>query len=409
MIFDTTKFSEKKYPNDKFGEQSLFFDFEISKHNHTKPNKTFQFHETLLKFLHENPGKQIYITQEKLSENFEEVEDNVYLINYNEFQRFCSKLNKREDRATAFFRQEVCIDNIKLSDQQRDKVFASASEQEIIEKIESFTPKQKEKIIETCKKAGEMKLDKYALKNLSADEFLEAFAILLKDPEKQQILIQSVPRVQIEALKKYKEVLINNLDKNESFIQNWVDANINDDGDKVELSDEEKKRIKQSRCLIFGLEFIDHKREGSISSKRFDVLTRLSEGKNEYVLIELKSPSAEVFDIPEKANINGGKSTEYSLSVALSRAIPQILGYRDSLENKSASDEDWQRIGIKKGKIAKCIIIIGKRKGDDSLWESHFSSLKKSFSSSLELWTYTDLIEKLDTTIKNLTDNLNGN
>ena len=130
------------------------------------------------------------------------------------------------------------------------------------------------------------------------------------------------------------------------------------------------------------------------------------DGQNEYTLIELKSPKAEVFDIKEKTNDKGGKSTEYVLSRALSRSIPQILNYRESLENKAPEDEDFQKIGIEKGKIKKCIILIGTRKKTDTLWENHFLNLQRSFSNSLEICTYTDLINKLDTTIKNLKENL---
>lgn len=117
--------------------------------------------------------------------------------------------------------------------------------------------------------------------------------------------------VEINHLKKYKQFLSNNLDKNETFIQNWLDE---DDG-----------KYRRQRCLIFGLEYIDHKREGAMESKRFDLLTRASKEKNEYVLIELKSPCDEVFKVKEISNNNQGKSYEYHLSNAISRSIPQIL------------------------------------------------------------------------------------
>ncbi len=197
--------------------------------------------------------------------------------------------------------------------------------------------------------------------------------------------------IRLQTLIEYKQFLEANLDKNEMFIQNWLD----EDGGKY----------RKQRCLIFGLEFIDHKREGELSRKRFDILTRTSTVKNEYVIIELKSPSDNVFEISQRQNANDGTSTEYHLSPQVARAIPQILHYKSLLEGKSAGDDDLQRIGIEPGKVSKCIILIGSR-NIDALWEDHFKSLKTNFSNSLEIWTYSDLIEKLDVTIQNLNENL---
>ena len=197
--------------------------------------------------------------------------------------------------------------------------------------------------------------------------------------------------IRIQTLVEYKDFLFNNLDKNEKFIQDWLD--------------EDKGKFRKQRCLIFGLEFIDHKREGELSRKRFDILTRTSTQKNEYVIFELKSPCDDVFKIEEKVTPNEGKTTEYHLSPQISRAIPQILHYKSLLEAKVAGDDDLQRLGIGPGKVAKCIILIGKRY-DDPIWEEHFKSIRDNFSNVLEIWTYSDLIEKLDVTIKNLEENL---
>lgn len=198
-------------------------------------------------------------------------------------------------------------------------------------------------------------------------------------------------QTRIQNLKDYRKFLIENLDKNEKFIQDWLD--------------EEDGKYRKQRCLIFGLEFIDHKREGELSRKRFDILTKTSELSNEYVLFELKSPCDDAFQVKEIENENGGKSTEYHLSSQIARSIPQILHYKSLFESKAEGDDDLQRIGIKAGKISKCIILIGQRK-DDPVWENHFRDVKNNFSNVLEIWTYTDLIHKLDITIKNLEENV---
>lgn len=198
--------------------------------------------------------------------------------------------------------------------------------------------------------------------------------------------------IRIQALKEYKTFLENNLGENETFIQNWLD--------------EDSGKLRKQRCLIFGLEFIDHKREGQLSSKRFDILTRSSVHQNEYVIIELKSPKDEIFKIKEVDNQNSGTSVEYHLSPELSRAIPQILRYKSKFESTPIDDDDFRRIGVEKGTIKKCIILLGVRHFNDPIWEDHFTSLKRNLSNTLEIWTYSDLIEKLDVTITNLEENL---
>lgn len=165
--------------------------------------------------------------------------------------------------------------------------------------------------------------------------------------------------------------------------------------------DEDDHGHREERAMIFGLEFINHKREGGASGKRYDLLTRIGSHSEERVLIELKGPKEDVFDIKKKKTINN-KTLEYNLSDSLSRAMPQILEYKRLLEEKSAGDPELEKIGEdKKLHIAKCIIIIGSHK-EDSRWKENLRSLRNSLNSSLEIWTYTDLINKLDSTIKNL-------
>jgi hypothetical protein len=194
-------------------------------------------------------------------------------------------------------------------------------------------------------------------------------------------------RSKLELLKEYKIFLQNALQENEKFVQNWLD--------------EDMGKYRKQRCLIFGLEYVDHKREGAVQNKRFDILTRASENENEYTLIELKSPNADVFEIEEKETGNEGKTVSYSISKHLARAIPQILQYRRRFESSLKDNEELQRIGVEAGTIGKCIIVIGKRK-DDPVWQSHFDQLRRGLAGGLEILTYTDLINKLTLTIKNL-------
>lgn len=196
----------------------------------------------------------------------------------------------------------------------------------------------------------------------------------------------------IALLKSYRDFLKANLHQNEKFIQAWLD--------------EDNGKYRKQRCLIFGLEYINHKREGELSRKRFDVLTTMNSLSREYVLMELKSPNGDIFKIVEKENKNDGKSTEYHLSDDLARSIPQILHYKRLYQSKADGDDDLQRIGTKSGKVSKCVIVIGIRKDDDPVWKEHFYSLVESLSGNLEIWTYTYVIDKLDATIANLEDDV---
>lgn len=393
-------FQKFTFTEDYKGGKTLCFDFDIrTVTGHIR--NTFKYYRTLIHFLTKNPDKEIYITQSQ-TEDFDE-KDNKLVINLQKYQEFCRGIGQNgENRAQAFFARRVQH----FSEDEKLEIINTATEEQIIERIKSFSVNQKESFLNNLKSIGDIKFPREDLKDVTDEDFLRSFSDLLDDPNKRAIIVAEYTNVQLRILEEYKIFLEANLDKNELFVQNWIDGKIDNEGNDLELDDDERKRLQKSRCLIFGLEFIDHKREGQASSKRFDVLTRLSEDKNEYVLFELKSPDAGVFKIVEKENQNGGTSTEYHLSEDVARAIPQILRYRDNLESKSEEDEDWQRIGVPKGKIAKCIILIGTRKTGDPLWESHFLSIKRNFCSSLEIMTYSDLIKKLETTISNLKNNL---
>lgn len=378
----------------------MHFDFNIRKDTHHTRN-TFITYKSLLYYLSQNSKKEIFITRDQVDDFF--VDGDKLVINLKEYQRFCDCIGKNgQNRAQAFFSRKLRD----YTEDEKKAIIQNASTDEIIKRINLFSVAQKKAFLAKLRSIEDLKSPEQDIRHVSDEEFITGFDSLLKSPRRKALLISKYPSVQLSALKDHKEFLENSLDKNEKFIQDWIDGKISNQGDiLVDISNEERERIQRSRCLIFGLEFIDHKREGQLSSKRFDILARLSEEEGQYVLIELKSPDADFFKIEVADNKNGGKSEEYRLSPDISRAIPQILRYRDNLESKPPEDEDWRRIGLPKQKISKCIILIGQAK-NDPVWEGHFLSIRKSFSSSLEIMTYTDLIRKLDVTIKNLEKNL---
>jgi hypothetical protein len=190
-------------------------------------------------------------------------------------------------------------------------------------------------------------------------------------------------------LKSYRQKLQGFIDSNasETDVQNWID--------------EDDHKFRQQRCLIFGLEYIDFKREGSVNSKNFDVLTRVGSKYIDHVVIELKSPSDNIFEVTTADTINEPTGT-YKIHKQLSRAIPQILEYKSALESKQPGDAELEKLGIfKKPYIGKCIIVIGKHT-DNPRWLLNRENLVRSLNSGLEIWTYTELLNKLDATIQNL-------
>ena len=196
-------------------------------------------------------------------------------------------------------------------------------------------------------------------------------------------------RSTISLLKSYRSKLkefINN-DSTETDVQNWLD----EDGHK----------FRQQRCMIFGLEYIDFSREGSVNSKNFDLLTRVGSKHIDHVLIELKSPGDDIFKITRHDTINNQTST-YQIHDHLARAIPQILEYKSALESKEPGDAELEKLGIQgKAHIGKCIIVIGKH-SEDTRWLQNRKNLVRSLGSTLEIWTYSELLDKLSSTIENL-------
>lgn len=329
-----------------------------------------------------------------------QVNSGQYFVNIDEYVNFCKRIgNETEGRAQAFFGQHLNPATL-LGEQGRKDIINSITTEELVKLFEAFDIESQRVIIDNISSLAHSAQATVINKN----EFQHIIRDSTMNPERRKFILSAVPQLQLETLKAHRQFLASNLDKKETFIQNWIDGKTDDVGKEIIQTPEEQASRRRSRCLIFGLEYINHKREGSISQKRFDVLTRISEGVNEYVLFELKSPSGQIFKISHESNSNGGQVDTYSLSDDISRALPQISSYKRLLQ--SGSDEEWQRIGLSRGHISKSIIMVGTRPENNKVWEAYFGSLKETLSSSVEIMTYTDLLHKLDVTIKNLKENL---
>jgi hypothetical protein len=200
---------------------------------------------------------------------------------------------------------------------------------------------------------------------------------LSKKPEIIKNIFSNLPRIRIDILEKLKNDLQNKLSLNEKEIQRWIDNE------------------PKIRCLIFGLEFIDYKREVQFGNSRFDLLTEQS--GTDHVIIEMKSPNVQIFEEKNKTLKNGLKK-EFIISRDLAEAIPQTIKY--FREYESGNDETWQKVGTTRKRLHKALIIIG-RKEVDPIWQQHFCDLNNRIS-GIEILTYDHLVEKMGNQINNL-------
>jgi Domain of unknown function (DUF4263) len=222
--------------------------------------------------------------------------------------------------------------------------------------------------------------DKKALarKVMSEISDTEARDIVSSDSKLIKGFFNSLPKIRVDILESLKTQLEGNLTQNEKNLQKWIDEN------------------RKVRCMIFGLEFIDYKREVSFGNSRFDILTEQS--GLDHVIIEMKSPNVKLFDVVTKTTANGTKD-EYIISKDLGEAIPQVIKYFDEYDREN--DETFKKNGVSKKKISKAIILIGRNEKDNPVWQEHFNRLRHRLS-GIEMLTYDHLVEKIGNQIENL-------
>lgn len=385
MSIDTNGFRKVSYHNGL----EIYFDKKYGFHahlSHTRKTKRFPYHKNLLALLGENPSLKVYFTLDEGVMPFKR-EENDYLINLDSYIQFCKTIeSKTEGRAKAFLGHQLKLADLFVSDEERREfIEANITEDNLASVVEKLDLKSKTNLIKSLQTTVRSETSDDP-GNINQSDFIDAFSKFLTDEKVQLAFLKNLPRVQLEVLKTNLTFLTSNLQQTETFIQNWID--------------EDNGKFRRQRCLIFGVEYIDPKREGRVNEKRFDVLAE--QNRQNHVLIELKSPSAEVFKISVQSNNNGGMTTEYEISPELARAIPQILGYKKWYED--ASPEEIQALGIEtKRNISKCIVVIGQSK-DETVWKENLHRLRSSIN--IEIWTYTDLIDKLKNTISNLEESL---
>lgn len=380
MIFNSQNFRNVEYDG-----LTIFFDKNCSFHEHfqhKRKTKKFLYYKNILQFLTEEQGTRIFFTLNEEIKSFQKV-DTGFLINMDAYQLFCRSIgSKTGGRLKAFLGQNLSLKDASATEVEKsDFIKANATEKNILEAVKTLPPGEQGRIsnaLNSLSPAASNSTSEFTRK-----EFVASFARFLTDKEVQGAFIQNLPKIQIGILKSHISFLKSNLDKDETFIQNWIDE---DDG-----------KLRKQRCLIFGLEYIDPKREGQVAGKKFDILAE--HDLEHYVIFELKSPKDNVFKVVERAIAAGGISSEYHLSSQLARAIPEVLGYKKMYEK--AQGEELQKFGIQnKKEISKCVIILGTRI-DDQVWKENFERVSSSLN-GIELLTYNHLIDRLQNTVDNL-------
>lgn len=384
MVVERNNFKEVIYENG----QKLFFDKRHSFHDHFKHKRKtikFPFHKNILQFLGENPDIEIFFTLDEEIKPFKKI-DGGFLINMSSYFDFCKTIGtKTGGRSKAFLGQNLSLKDVNFTDADKDEfIRTNANEKNILEAVKELNPDSQKKISDALNFVSSSGKENYS--NISQEEFINAFTKFLTEPAVQANFYSQLPKIQIEILKSHINFLRSNLDKNETFLTKWID--------------EEKGKYRKQRCLIFGLDYVDPKREGQISSKEFDLLAE--QDFEHYVIFELKSPKDSVFKIERLPTVAGGETTEYNLSSQLARAIPEVLGYKELYDK--ATDEELQKFGVKSKKpISKCVIVLGTRV-DDPVWKNNFERIANCFN-GIELLTYSHLIDRLENIVKNLEEN----
>ena len=328
-------------------------------------------------YANSNPDKHLEI-YEDLNQNYIIQSNKISICKKRLVQYHNSQSKSNSKLVHAFLVQDSSVEKINNSTNEELNTLLNNIENDKKEEIMKLLFQNKDNL-------------KNIIDNLSIEGKSQVFEHLLKDQENSSAISSNIASININILKQYKRELfekINNKETTETDIQNWLDEN-------------------QSRRLIFGLEFTNHTSQGTDSAgKRFDFLVGLGEVDKKRIIIELKSPNDYAFETKDKTNKNDGFSSEYHLSDEISRAIPQVLSYRAELESGQEDSEMWQKLGCAKAPIDGCIIVIGQNKDNNAVWKRNFKNLRHSFGKTLEIMTYTDLIQKMETTIKNLESNL---
>jgi hypothetical protein len=358
--------------------------------------------QSIKKFAENNPEKKIYIYEQ---EHIGEQDGQNSYIKQDAFAEYFNNSKKANpDIVAGFLKKEININDVAHFKQyatleQKQKIIEEMSPDDI---NNSLTEAQKTIILNKNRENS----DRLTLpNNLSEDNFKtiiknENFIQLLKENDSADlnVIINDLFNKKPEKIE--NSVIINYTISKLEECKFFLEQNLNSSETDVHKH-WLREYNREYRNMIFGLEYTHHKHnQKTPSCTIYDIIMSNDIGGLEITVVELKSPSHRIFD-------TNNTGVEVKLSSDLSRAIPQVLEYARKIKNATSADER-KRLGVPqegKLKIKKSIIVIGNNNeftGDNLYLQDHLTSIRESFNSSLEIWTYSDLINKITITIKNL-------
>lgn len=414
---------------------SLCTDFDIDiKFQHSVSNKKFPFHETLLKFLYENTWKKIYLTTKSLENKWFSEEDwDIFLVNIDEFIRFCEKLDQRKDRANAFFRQEVSIDNISISNEHKTTILSKTNEEDLLNIFSWFSKEKRNIFLNLLKTIPDIELPIKNNKDYTDEELLE----ILKN--KDLSFIKTI-------IKKDHVIEFLNNDNWEEIIENFLKNNITSkdiiniwyrkkqlevfykllnekwykDSYKNEIwKDNTKDEIMWQHFFhennwIFWY-WLDYKylgilqKEAHISDVDLDWTNEVISDfllwcTNFTVLVEIKKDDTILFN---KSISWQNRAKSWKLSSDLMYSVSQILEQKADWQIKAEKtnyNEKWEKIH-QKTINPKCFLIIWRL---DKLWDTRDDNIKfRTFElfrrnlNNIEIITYDELYNRAKFIIEN--------
>ncbi len=371
---DITKFHKVLYKYDQ-KKYYLYFDFSISTFKKQKrKTRKFNFSETLLKFMSQNPSKSIYITRTKFERwGFNILWDTIFL-NIDEFQRFCFWLEPRIDRANAFFRQDISIENINLIWATQEQVLEwirDLSE----EKQKDFTDKIHKNILIVDIKDSEL-LDEVKKRKIGLETFINIIEI-----SKLQEINEIWDRMNLKRIN-YALDFWEEHKKSSKEIQDWQPF--------FKENFWVISQIFSSSVSFFDDEFyawwlIQWKTKWW---KWVDFVWK-NEGADNISLIEIKTPTSKLIDNKEYWN----RVWIYAMHADLMWAISQVLDQKDKTI-KEYSNNSWE----KNYKVfnPKTILIIGSLENEKmNLKQKGCFELFRNSQKDIDIITYNELFDKI--------------
>ena len=360
----------KKYK----GKKDLSFDFDIkviTGHN----RGTFHYYKTLIYFLNKNSNKAIYITQSQTKDFYEEGDRLV--INLEKYQEFCQSIGRNgENRAQAFFARKLSH----YSEDEKAEIISTASEKEVIERIKKFSPEQKKSFLDGLKAVEGITISGKNLCDISDDDFIEKLSSFLNKANKEKI--QDISS--LVSTKRLKDIL-----------KQWEDNKKNSD-------EEFWQQLFQNHTWIlsqiFSCPFIfinkkfycGGKEDDDKGGVKGDMLYKNKLTGN-LAFIEIKTPETKLMGNKYRGDEEGKENVIYSMSDQLTGGTNQVLNQRKTYLN-THGDHDGKFLHN-----AKCILIIGKIENLKDQDEKKSYELHRSAVRDVEILTYDELFEKINT------------